>query len=90
VGFVVDTAALKQVFFEYACFPCQAFHRLLQPHHHPSLSGAGTDLSNGGLGSTSSQRGKITWIQGEWFMITCNDATFEAGVPGKISRPLQF
>jgi hypothetical protein len=34
--FVVDEAALGQVFSEYFCFPCQAFHRLLHTHHHPS------------------------------------------------------
>jgi hypothetical protein len=41
VGFVVDKAARGQVFFEYFCFPCHSFHRLLYTHHHP-LSGVGT------------------------------------------------
>jgi hypothetical protein len=40
MGFVVDKAALEQVYFEYFAFFCQAFHRLLHIHH-PS-SGAGT------------------------------------------------
>jgi hypothetical protein len=41
VGFVVNEAALGQVFSEYFGFPCQAFHRLLHTNHHTS-SGAGT------------------------------------------------
>jgi hypothetical protein len=42
VGFVVDKAALGQVFSEYFGFPCQfSFHRLLHMRHHLS-SGAGT------------------------------------------------
>jgi hypothetical protein len=41
VGFVVDIAALGQVFSEYFCFPCQSFHLLHHTHHYPS-SGAGT------------------------------------------------
>jgi hypothetical protein len=32
VGFVVDKAALGQVFSEYFSFPCQSFHRFL--HYH--------------------------------------------------------
>jgi hypothetical protein len=37
VGFVVDKAALGQVFSEYFGFPCQSsFHRIiLHPHNHP-------------------------------------------------------
>jgi hypothetical protein len=42
VGFVVDKVSLGKVFSEYYSFPCQAFHRLLYTHHHPSLPGAGT------------------------------------------------
>jgi hypothetical protein len=34
VGFVVDKAALGQVFSEYFCFPYQAFHPLFHTHHH--------------------------------------------------------
>jgi hypothetical protein len=42
VGFVVDKAALGQVFSEYFGFPCQSsFHQLLPNHHHLS-SEAGT------------------------------------------------
>jgi hypothetical protein len=41
VGFVVDKAALGQVFSEYFGVSCYSFHRLLHTHHHPS-SGAGT------------------------------------------------
>jgi hypothetical protein len=33
VGFVVDKAALGQVFSEYFGFPCQSFH-----HNHPGLA----------------------------------------------------
>jgi hypothetical protein len=36
VGFVVDIAALVQVFSEYFCFPCQSFHPLPHTDHHPS------------------------------------------------------
>jgi hypothetical protein len=36
VGFVVDKAALEQAFSEYFGFLCQAFHRLIHTHHHPS------------------------------------------------------
>jgi hypothetical protein len=41
VRFVVDEAALGQVFFKYFSFPCRSIHRLLHTHHHLS-SGAGT------------------------------------------------
>jgi hypothetical protein len=41
VGFVVDKAALEQVFFKYFCFPCHSFHQIFHTHHHPS-SGTGT------------------------------------------------
>jgi hypothetical protein len=41
VGFVLDKAALGQVFSEHFVFHLQTFHRLLHTHH-PSLSGAGT------------------------------------------------
>jgi hypothetical protein len=37
VGFVVDKAAMGQIFSAYSGFPCQAFHRLLHTHHHPGL-----------------------------------------------------
>jgi hypothetical protein len=33
VGFVVDKAALGQVFFQYFDFPCQSFQRLLTRFH---------------------------------------------------------
>jgi hypothetical protein len=35
VVFVVDKAALGQVFSEYFDFPCQSFHRFLHYHNHP-------------------------------------------------------
>jgi hypothetical protein len=38
VGFVVDKAALGQVFSEYFGFPCQSFHRFLHHHNHPGLT----------------------------------------------------
>jgi hypothetical protein len=38
VGFVVDKAALGQVFFEFFCFPCQSFHQFLHHHNHPGLA----------------------------------------------------
>jgi hypothetical protein len=38
VGFVVDKAALWQVFSEYFGFPCQSFHRFLHQHNHPGLA----------------------------------------------------
>jgi predicted glycosyl hydrolase (DUF1957 family) len=39
VGFVVDKAALGQVFSQYFGFPCQAsFHQFLQHHNHPGLA----------------------------------------------------
>jgi hypothetical protein len=37
VGFVVDKAALGQV-FEYFGFPCQSFHQFLLHHNHPGLA----------------------------------------------------
>jgi hypothetical protein len=37
VGFVVDKAALGQVFSEYFGFPCQSFHQFLHHHNHPEL-----------------------------------------------------
>jgi hypothetical protein len=37
VGFVVDKAALGQVFLEYFGFPCQSFHTMLHVHLHPSI-----------------------------------------------------
>jgi hypothetical protein len=36
--FVVDKAALGQVFSEYFGFPCQSFHRFLHYHNHPGLT----------------------------------------------------
>jgi hypothetical protein len=38
VGFVVDKAALGQVFSEYFGFPCQSFHRFFHYHNHPGLT----------------------------------------------------
>jgi hypothetical protein len=39
VGYVVDKAALEQVFSEYFCFPCQSsFHQFLHHHNHPGLA----------------------------------------------------
>jgi hypothetical protein len=38
VGFVVDKAALEQVFSEYFGFPRQSFHRFLHRHNHPGLT----------------------------------------------------
>jgi hypothetical protein len=38
VGFVVDKAALGQVFSEYFGFPCQSFHRFLHYNNHPGLT----------------------------------------------------
>jgi hypothetical protein len=38
VGFVVDNAALGQVFSEYFGFPCQSFHRFPHYHNHPGLT----------------------------------------------------
>jgi hypothetical protein len=38
VGFVVDTAALGQVFSKYFSIPCQSFHRFLHRHNHPGLA----------------------------------------------------
>jgi hypothetical protein len=39
VGFVVDKAALGQVFSEYFGFPCQSsFHQFIHHHNHPGLA----------------------------------------------------
>jgi hypothetical protein len=38
MGFVVDKAALGQVFFEYFGFPCQSFHQFLHHYNHPALA----------------------------------------------------
>jgi hypothetical protein len=38
LGFVVDKAALMQVFSEYFGYPCQSFHRFLHYHNHPGLT----------------------------------------------------
>jgi hypothetical protein len=38
VGFVLDKAALWQVFSEYFGFPCQSFHQFLHHNNHPRLS----------------------------------------------------
>jgi hypothetical protein len=38
VGFVVDKAALGQVFSKYFGFPCQSFHQFLHHHNHPGLA----------------------------------------------------
>jgi hypothetical protein len=37
VGFVVDKAALGQVFSEYFSFPCQSFHQFLHHDNHLGL-----------------------------------------------------
>jgi hypothetical protein len=37
-GFVVDKAALGQLFPEYFGFPCQTFHQILYHHNHPGLA----------------------------------------------------
>jgi hypothetical protein len=38
VGFVVDKAALGQIFSEYFRFPCQSsLHQFLHHHNHPGL-----------------------------------------------------
>jgi hypothetical protein len=41
MGFMVDKAALLQVFSDYLGFPCHSFHRLLYAYNQP-LSWAGT------------------------------------------------
>jgi hypothetical protein len=57
VGFVVDKAALGQVFSEYLGFPCQAFYRLLYTHHHPGMvQEPSSGLNNSGLGSSPRQK----------------------------------
>jgi hypothetical protein len=33
VGFLVDKAALGQVFSEYFGFPCQSFHKFIHNNH---------------------------------------------------------
>jgi hypothetical protein len=39
VGFVVDKAALGQVFSKYFGFPCQSsFHQFIYHHKHPGLA----------------------------------------------------
>jgi hypothetical protein len=38
VGFVVDKAALGQVFPEYFGFSCQSFHQFLHHHNHQGLA----------------------------------------------------
>jgi hypothetical protein len=39
VGFVVDKAAVGQVFSDYFDFPCQSsFHQFLHHHNHPGLT----------------------------------------------------
>jgi hypothetical protein len=38
VGFVVDKAALGQIFSLYFGFPCQLFHQFLHHHTHPGLA----------------------------------------------------
>jgi hypothetical protein len=39
VGFVVDKAALGQVFSEYFGFSCQSlFHQFLHHHNHPGMT----------------------------------------------------
>jgi hypothetical protein len=38
MGFVVEKAALGQIFSEYFGFPCQSLHRFLHHHNHPGLA----------------------------------------------------
>jgi hypothetical protein len=38
VGFVVDKAALGQVFSEHYSLPCQSCHQFLRHHNHPGLA----------------------------------------------------
>jgi hypothetical protein len=38
VGFVLDKAALEQVFSEYFGFLCQSFHQFLYHHNLPGLA----------------------------------------------------
>jgi hypothetical protein len=39
VGFVVDKAALGQVFSDYFGFPCQSLsHQFIHHHNHPGLA----------------------------------------------------
>jgi hypothetical protein len=38
MGFVVDKAALEQVFSEYFGFPFQSFDQFLHHHNHPGLA----------------------------------------------------
>jgi hypothetical protein len=38
VWFVVDKAALEQVFSEYFDFPCQSFHKFIHHHNHLGLA----------------------------------------------------
>jgi hypothetical protein len=38
VGFVVDKAALGQVFSEYFSSPYKSFHQFLHHHNHPGLA----------------------------------------------------
>jgi hypothetical protein len=40
-GFVVDKAALGQVFSEYCGFPCQSFHQYLHHHNYPGAGAIG-------------------------------------------------
>jgi hypothetical protein len=37
-GFVVDKAALGQVFSEYFGFPCQSFYQFIHHLNHPGLA----------------------------------------------------
>jgi hypothetical protein len=41
VGFMVDKAALEQVFSEYFSFLCQLFNHFLQHYNHPGLASEG-------------------------------------------------
>jgi hypothetical protein len=38
MGFVVDKAALEQVFSEYFGFPWQSLHQFLHDHNRPGLT----------------------------------------------------
>jgi hypothetical protein len=38
MGFVVDKAALGQLFSEYFGFPRQSFHQFLHHHNHPAVA----------------------------------------------------
>jgi hypothetical protein len=66
MGFVMDKAALRQVFSEYFGFPCHTFHRLLHAYHYPS-SGTGTagqivTKVENGLNLARTPEKKVMWF----------------------------